>query len=107
MEWNQELIDRIFAIFKEKWQTFAGLDRKNRSARWNAYLKQLGCNLAHDLSKRRVEGPTTTMNDLVRLINLRNSEVADGILISNPDRAFQFIVLSRDLAERCLMLGMP
>jgi hypothetical protein len=107
MEWNQELIDRIFAIFQEKWRTFADQDRKNRSAKWNAYLKQLGCNLAHDLSKRRREGPETVMNDLVRLINFRNSEVADGILIRNPDRAFQFIVLSRDLAERCLMLGMP
>lgn len=113
MEWNQATIDKLTMLIIGKYvdiKQSLKTDRKNTSAHWNRYLKNLEITLIADMRKKQPV-PMKRTNDivlerLISLVNFENEKIAGGLIIKNPDRMGQFLIVSRDVAERILVFGM-
>ena len=46
------------------------------------------------------------MRRLIECVNFQNETVSNGIILTNPDRVGQLLIVSRDIAERILVFGM-
>ena len=123
MEWTrqdikilEEAVFNRYDAFLEEHRT----DRKNLSELWNRHILQIGVTGIRPkkkgkgkiVSKVMIAPPPCeyvafTAHDIVDVINFRNSEVSDALCIRNPDRTEQFLLLSRDVASKIVMLGMP
>ena len=117
MEWNNDIVVKLNGIFYEKYASMFGsdsspnTDRKNRSAIWNKYLKNYDIKVIRNdvpgqqkhLLKLKNE---VVLNNLIDLINFQNEKVVNSLIIRNPDRYGQWILISRDMAERILAIGM-
>lgn len=112
MDWNRAAIEKLGGLFQERWESMRdekNTDRKNLSCHWNRHLKQYEARVIRfgdaksdeckSPYKRQVEG-------IINLINFKNNEVANGLVIENPDRFGQYILIQRDMAERILVFGM-
>jgi hypothetical protein len=44
--------------------------------------------------------------NLIDMVNFRNGDISDALVIDNPDRPGQYILVQRDMAERIFVLGM-
>jgi hypothetical protein len=112
MEWNQAIVEKLTSAFSEKYKDMFGvptIDRKNRSALWNKYLKNYDCRLIrNDVpgKKGSVRSQEIVCKNLIALINFKNEEVANALVINNPDRFGQFLLIPKDIAERILVFGM-
>lgn len=114
MEWNQAIVDKLTFAFSEKYKEMFGdnlTDRKNRSALWNKYLKNYNCKLIrNDVPGKKGSGTLRSQEivckNLIALINFKNEEVANALVIHNPDRFGQFLLIPKDIAERILVFGM-
>ena len=105
MEWNKEDIAILERAVGERFSRFVAerrTDRKNLSELWNLHIKQVGITLF-----RHPKDKVLTTHDVIGLINFRNPEVCDSLCIKNPDRVGQYLLLSREIASKILMLGMP
>jgi hypothetical protein len=115
MEWDKKSIERLTVLFMERWTSMnieLRTDRKNLSCHWNRYLKQYEARVIR-FNDRRLDTDQSAytamkrqFNGLIDLINFKNDEVSNGLVISNPDRHGQHILISRDMAERILVFGM-
>ena len=108
MEWNQETVDRVELLFKKKWNSRnieKKTDRANMSAIWNKYLVLYEVVFLRDKSKDDLNS-VRTLASLIGFINFQNENVAGRLAVRNPDRAGQWILISRDIAERVLVFGM-
>ena len=108
MEWNQETVDRVELLFKKKWNSMnieKKTDRANMSAIWNKYLVLYEVVVLRDKSKDDLNS-VRTLASLIGFINFQNENVAGRLAVRNPDRACQWILISRDIAERVLVFGM-
>lgn len=110
MEWNQENFDKLRALFREKWNSMqieSKTDRANFSAIWNRYLVKYDAvvfkNSGH---KSQYLNSKQTLDSLIQLINFKHEEIANRLVLENPDRAGQWILIPRDVAERILVLGL-
>jgi len=87
-------------------------DRKNLSSHWNLYLKRYEARVLRfgDRKPKEPHSPYVSLsrqfNGIIDLVNFKNDEVSNGLVISNPDRHGQHILISRDMAERILVFGM-
>jgi hypothetical protein len=114
MEWNQETLGRVNLLFREKWISMRmeiKTDRSNMSAIWNKYLNKYDVTIIREepmLSCLRPKPREVRVGvpDLVRLINFKNEEVAGRLMIGNPDRPGQWLLVPREIAERILVFGM-
>lgn len=119
MNWNSDTVEKLNLVFHDKYKgMFSGgiHDRKNRSAIWNKYLDKYGCVVVrHDVPmSTRGRKPVTNVllnkdiliHNFVLLINMKNDLVSNGVVVKNPDRMGQWIVVSRDMGERILAFGM-
>jgi len=131
MEWTQEVVDKLNSVFREKYRSMSiekRTDRANMSAIWNKHLvlyeavvlrdkpdksediaktiiTHRGCEqLAKTIITHR--GCEQTLDSLIEIINFQNENVAGRLAVRNPDRAGQWILISRDIAERILVFGM-
>ena len=113
MEFNKENIRKVHDVFflkHEEIRRERPTDRANLSALWNKYLHGLGVNTLDNRGRKKIHNALSSsylLNELMDIINYRNEQVSGAIIISNPDRASQYILVSRELAERILVLGMP
>lgn len=112
MEFNKENIRKVHDIFFLKHGEIRRerpTDRANLSALWNKYLKGLGISTLENRKAKRHQALLSTylLNELVDIVNYRNEVVAGAIIIPNPDRTEQFILVPRELAERALVIGLP
>lgn len=108
MEWTRQDIKILEEAVLKRYDQFRKenkTDRKNLSELWNRHILQIG--VTGIRPKKKVKFVSMTAHDIVDVINFRNSEVSDALCISNPDRPEQFLLLSRDVASKIVMLGMP
>jgi hypothetical protein len=100
-------------------------DRANVSASWNAYIKGLGGfvvrgkGVTHrtvkrivggkveDVSRRKDADTNAIFKELVDLLNFKNESVSDKVMVANPDRLGQWLLIPSDVVERALVLGLP
>jgi len=109
MEWTRQEITLLEeAVFKryEEFRKEKRTDRKNLSELWNRHIQQIGVTGVRPKKKSKLSDQITVV-DIIDVINFRNSEVSDALCIRNPDRVGQHLLLSRDIAGKILMLGMP
>jgi hypothetical protein len=113
MEWNEPAIDKLTKLFVDKYidiKHSLNTDRKNTSAHWNRYLKNYGITLIADMRKKQSfpfkRDADHILAKLISVVNLENDKIAGSLLIRNPDRTGQLLVVSRDIAERILVFGM-
>lgn len=111
MEWNSESIKNLGNIIREKhreMQAEKRTDRRNFSVIWNKYLTIYGCVIL-GIQRKDVKHnlPSAALfTNLLNLINYNNELVADALVIDNPDRVGQYIVIKREMAEKILFMGM-
>lgn len=113
MEWNEDIVEKLSAAFQEKHKQMfdrTNIDRKNRSALWNKYLKNYDCKVIRNdvpgKNNHNVRHGEILLQNLVKTINFQNNLVANSLIIPNPDRYGQYILISRDMGERILAIGM-
>jgi hypothetical protein len=115
MEWNTSAIEKLSVLFLEKYRSmFSDMaqDRQNRSAIWNKYLKNYSIKVVRNdipgkaKAKAVLRSNDIVLKNLIEIINGNNDCVSSAVIIANPDRYGQFLLVSRDIAERVLVLGM-
>lgn len=116
MEWNDSTVEKLSIAFHDKYKSMFGdvyqqnIDRKNRSALWNKYIKHYDCKvIRNDVPGKKshaVRAQEVVVGNLIRAINFNNESVTNSLVIRNPDRYGQYILISRDMAERILAIGM-
>ena len=113
MEWNQDTISRVRAAFLDKYMSMKQedrTDRANMSAIWNKYLKGYDIRVVRNHSRQGKMGSNFgaqyVLENLIYFINFKNGDVADALIIENPDRLGQYMLVPRDKAEMILVLGM-
>lgn len=127
MEWNREAILRLQSLFNEKHMRMRmerKTDRRNLSAMWNRYISMFDTRIVFDFKENtRKQRPKNasyatlrqqeyakvddTLSNFIKIINYHNIDVADSLVLRNPDRPGQYLLIKRDMAERVLVLGMP
>ena len=111
MEWSRESIGQLETIIGMKHREMReekNTDRRNFSVIWNKYLTIYGATVL-GIQRKDVKHnvPSVALfNNLLNLINYNNEMVADCVIIDNPDRLGQYILLKREMAEKILLLGM-
>lgn len=96
------------SVLKDRWIKFKNdhpTDRKNLSELWNRHLKGIG--ITGVRTKANKPQSAFVLNELINIINFRNDEVAGRVIVSNPDRVGQYLLIPSDIAEKILVLGMP
>lgn len=119
MEWNRTSLDRLYLIFAEKHYKMGVdllTDRRNLSEHWNRHLeKNFGIQIIRGLDLKAKDkfkdGQLILqyrhlLNSLLDLINYENNLVQNRVVIKNPDRHGQFLIVPNDIAERILVFGM-
>jgi hypothetical protein len=115
MYWDNATLQRLDQLFAERWSSMRDekrTDRKNLSCHWNRYLKQYEVRVIRCGDRRPDEdhspyvGLKRQLEGIIELINRKNDEVSNGLIINNPDRIGQYILIQRDMAERILVFGM-
>lgn len=111
MEWNQNDIVNLNKILQSKHSEMCRIhktDRRNFSAIWNRYLNAYGVLFLGITRKdtKANEPSTALFVNLVNIVNHKNEFVSDALILDNPDRLGQYIIIKRDMAEKILLLGM-
>lgn len=114
MNWDQNAVDKLTEAFQDKYKQMFPVDkfvdRKNRSAIWNKYLKNYDCKVVrNDIPGKNSHSARTSevlIQNFIKIINFQNESVANSIVIRNPDRFGQYIIVSQDMGERILVIGM-
>lgn len=129
MVWDSTAISKLNEMVFVRHREFVleqKTDRKNASALWNKYLKSYDVRLITGLpgnakkSHDELRLPGTIpgwgsstgvslpqlLREIIDLVNYRNDDVSGGLVVPNPDRSGQYILISREIAERILVFGM-
>jgi hypothetical protein len=131
MVWDSTAISKLNELVFVRHREFVleqKTDRKNASALWNKYLKSYDVQLIKGVVKSpkrtiqralrntsvkyRLDGALydvslpQMLREIIDLVNYRNDDVAGGLVVPNPDRSGQYILISREIAERILVFGM-
>lgn len=111
MEWDNKsvraLSEALSSAYLEIRKT-TRTDRANLSAIWNRKLTQMGVTILRPSrpTKKNSEGSLAIMfQELMNSINYRNHLVSEALLVSNPDRPHQYLLVPRDTASKILVLG--
>jgi len=108
MEWDKNALVRLYGLFHERHERMRSerkTDRKNLSALWNSYLSTYGVTLLRS-DKKEVLVHGEILRTLMDIINHRNDLVADALVIRNPDRPHQYLIVPRESAQKIIVLGM-
>jgi hypothetical protein len=110
MEWGRREVDQLNVVFRKKFLEMKishNTDRANFSAIWNRYLGNYGASV---FSKEKLRGGALDgwrlFSKLIDIVNFDNERVSGCLVLENPDRAGQYILIRRDVAERIMVLGM-
>jgi len=113
MDWDKKQVAELRVLFLRKHAEMRlrhKTDRRNFSAIWNRYLKNYGVKLLCDGSRGGSSSIATRagtlLNNLIELVNYSNEDVSGALLLDNPDRPGQYLIVQRDIAERIMVLGM-
>jgi len=124
MVWDSTAISKLNELVFARHRKFVleqKTDRKNASALWNKYLKSYDVQLIKGVVKspkrtiQRALRNTSVkydvslpqmLREIIDLVNYKNEDVSGGLVIPNPDRSGQYILISREIAERILVFGM-
>lgn len=117
MEWNQTSLDRLYLAFADKHYKMRmelNTDNRNLSEHWNRHIqKNFGVKIVRDLpvqtkntDVRLIIQYRHMLNSLLNLINYENESIQNRVVIKNPDRHGQYLIVPADVAERILVFGM-
>lgn len=112
MEWDKKSIDHISTLFRAKYIDLTKAHRgdpRNQSAIWNKYLNFYEVTLfmlPRDKNRTPNEAAPRMFLELMNIVNYNNDAIADSIMIDNPDRIGQYLIVKRDIAEKIFLLGM-
>lgn len=110
MHWDKKSIEALQALFSKKYMEMrreSKTDRRNFSARWNKYLKGYEGEILYNFQSRGTKVHVMfSLANLMDLVNYRNEVVSDSLIIKNPDRDGQYIIVPRGMAARIMVLGM-
>jgi hypothetical protein len=113
MEWTDDTLKRLYSAFVDKYASMnkdQRTDRANMSAIWNKHLKGYDIRVVRNENgkskMKRQFGAAYALQNLIHTINFKNSCVADALIIDNPDRPGQYLLVPREKAELILVLGM-
>jgi hypothetical protein len=113
---SRDTLDKAVQVFKDKHLEIQGRlfkerrgDRANVSAAWNKYVKELNGTI---IRGKRHGGPSVgyhagLVTEMQDLINFKNERVSGSVILPNPDRAYQFMLIPRDVVDVALVLGLP
>ena len=107
MEWDNKALVRLYGLFHERHDRMRSekrTDRKNLSVIWNSYLSTYGVTLLR--SEKKVLSQGDILKKIVDIINHRNEVVSDALVILNPDRTNQYLIVPRESAQKIMVLGM-
>jgi len=99
-----EALNRAVFVRYNSMRVSSETDRRNFSEIWNRYLGTYSAVVLRDVDDRGVSG--RAFQNLLEMVNYDNGAVSDALVIRNPDRPGQYILLPRDVASRILVLGM-
>lgn len=108
MDWDNKALVRLYGLFRERhdqMRSEKNTDRKNLSAIWNSYLSTYGVTILRS-DKKQVMVHADVLKTLVDIINRRNEIVSDALVIINPDRPNQYLIVPRESAQKIVVLGM-
>lgn len=113
-EWSAKANDDLYRLFRDKYRAMKEerrTDRRNFSAVWNKYLSSYSVTVLRDErasfpKNRRLPVYYASFLNLMDIVNYDNGSVAGRVMILNPDRQGQFLLVPREVAERVLFLGM-
>jgi hypothetical protein len=112
MEWDKDTIVKLEEAVRDgciSLRRERPTDRKNFSAIWNRKLSDLGITLV--IPRKRNKGRETyahlVLSRVLEIINMENEKVSGSMIVANPDRPGQHLLVPRDIASKILMLGMP
>lgn len=110
MDWDKKTVEALQDLFSEKYMEMRSerkTDRRNFSAIWNKYLEGYGAEVLHNFQSRGTKNHVLfSLMNLMDLVNYRNEVVSDALIIKNPDRDGQYILVPRGMAARIMVLGM-
>lgn len=110
MEWDRNAVATLYDRLRERrleMKKERPTDRRNFSALWNRYLEGYGIVLLQSPAKSRFQSTIPALfGRLMDLINYENGLVRDALVVANPDRPHQYLVVPREAAEKILVLGM-
>lgn len=110
MRWNSKAVESLQKVVVNRYFEMRAenkTDRRNFSAIWNRYLKKYGAEVLHNFKNKGDQNSVTfTLGNLMDLINYRNEVVSDSVMIRNPDRMGQYILIPREMAAKIMVLGM-
>lgn len=115
MEWNKNSVDLLEKKIRERHYKMGielRTDRKNLSEHWNRHIeKHFGIRVINDITDvpNKVEGRAKTfavLNKIINIINLDNDLIKNALVVRNPDRNNQYLIVSADIAEKILVFGM-
>jgi hypothetical protein len=98
-----EALNRAVLLRYNSMRVSKKTDRRNFSEIWNRHLCTHGGVVLKGLDEN---SPNNALRFLLNMINYENDTVSDALVIRNPDRPGQYILLPRDVASRILLLGM-
>lgn len=107
---DKSSIQALENLLSERWTKLKNerrTDRKNLSELWNLYLKGMDIAFVRVKANTKIGGQLFVLNELIKIINFRNDEVAGRLIVPNPDRSGQYLLIPLDVAEKILVLGMP
>jgi hypothetical protein len=110
MEWDRKSLLMLTDKFRERYYEMRKerpTDRRNFSVIWNRYLSSYGITLLQSPTKSKFRSDIPALlGRVMEVINYENDLVRDALIIGNPDRNSQYLLVPREAAQKILILGM-
>lgn len=107
MNFDEKIVEKIFNLFYEKHEEITNKERDPTSA-WNSYLKKYKIRVVNGFGKDHQKCEERILRHLVDIINFRNKEVVDCVVIENPHKQYkkQLLIIPAETAQKILVIGM-
>lgn len=110
MEWDKKSVLLLVDKFRERYYEMKkerNTDRLNFSAIWNRYLSSYGITLLQSPTRSKFRSDMPALfGRLMEMVNYENELVRDALIIMNPDRNSQYLIVPRETAQKILVLGL-
>lgn len=109
MNWGSAEIARLSRVINDRYMDMmreTRTDRRNFSAVWNKFAEGHGITVLRVSKSSGGDSSFALLRRVVDLVNYENEKVSGALVVPNPDRESQYLLVPRDSASRILVLGM-
>ena len=109
MNWDATAVARLSKALMQRYLEMVHdvrTDRRNFSALWNKVMESHGITVVRVTKESGGDSPISILKRMVHLVNYENEKVSDALVVPNPDRESQYLLVPRESASRILVLGM-